>query len=182
MRSFARWTSRTSSVSLEAIAKGRQHLERRNADGEVMAKFEAGMFDISRSPWSRLGAFDPADRSHALDVLGFEAQLVFSTFSFTRSPIRLIRRPLRSGPASTTGRWVDSVPTTIGCSQGVCPAVLGPEVAGELLDEAFADGCFTVMVDTNEADPEARSFTHPTSIRYGLVSLHATCPSSCTSP
>ena len=69
-------------VSLEAIAKGRQHLARRNADGEVMVKFEAGMFDISRSPWSRLGAFDPADRSHALDVLGFEAQLVFSTFSF----------------------------------------------------------------------------------------------------
>ena len=43
-------------VSLEAIAKGRQHLARRNADGEVMVKFEAGMFDISRSPWSRLGA------------------------------------------------------------------------------------------------------------------------------
>ena len=44
---------------------------------------------------------------------------------------------------------------------GYVPLSLGPEVAGELLDEAFADGCFTVMVDTNEADPEARSFTHP---------------------
>ena len=41
------------------------------------------------------------------------------------------------------------------------PLSLGPDVAGALLDEAFADGCYTVMVDTNEADPEARSFTHP---------------------
>ena len=69
-------------VSLEAIEKGRQHLEKRNAEPEVMAKFEASMFDIARSPWSRLGAFDPADRSHALDVLGFERQIVLGTFSF----------------------------------------------------------------------------------------------------
>ena len=47
-----------------------------------MTKFEAGMFDITRSPWSRLGAFDPVERSHALDVLGFERQIVLGTFSF----------------------------------------------------------------------------------------------------
>lgn len=69
-------------VSLEAIEKGRQQLDRRNVDPEVMAKFEAGMFDIGRSPWSRLGAFDPTDRSHALDLLGFECQVVLGSFSF----------------------------------------------------------------------------------------------------
>ena len=69
-------------VSLEAIDRGREHLNRRNTDPAVMAKFEEGMFDIKRSPWSRLGAFDPADRSHALDVLGFERQVVLGTFSF----------------------------------------------------------------------------------------------------
>ena len=69
-------------VSLEAINRGREHLDRRNADPELMTKFEAGMFDIGRSPWSRLGAFDPAERSHALDVLGFERQIVLGTFSF----------------------------------------------------------------------------------------------------
>ena len=41
------------------------------------------------------------------------------------------------------------------------PISLGPEVAGVLLDEAFADGCHTVMVDPSEADPAARLFTHP---------------------
>lgn len=31
--------------------------------------------------WSGLGAFDPAERSRAMDLLGFESQLVFSTFA-----------------------------------------------------------------------------------------------------
>ena len=31
--------------------------------------------------WSGLGAFDPAERSRALDLLGFDSQLVFSTFA-----------------------------------------------------------------------------------------------------
>ena len=44
---------------------------------------------------------------------------------------------------------------------GYLPLSLGPEVAGQLLDEAFADGVATVMVDTNEPNPDARSFTHP---------------------
>ena len=149
-------------VSLEAIAKGRQHLARRNADGEVMAKFEAGMFDISRSPWSRLGAFDPADRSHALDVLGFEAQLVFSTFSFHQIAHQADPKALEVGARvhnRAMGRFCADDHRLL--AGGYVPLSLGPEVAGELLDEAFADGCFTVMVDTNEADPEARSCTHP---------------------
>jgi predicted TIM-barrel fold metal-dependent hydrolase len=34
--------------------------------------------------WSALGAFDPAERSRALDLLGFDRQLVFSTFAPTQ--------------------------------------------------------------------------------------------------
>lgn len=34
--------------------------------------------------WAALGAFDPEERSRALDRLGFDAQLVFSTFSPTQ--------------------------------------------------------------------------------------------------
>jgi predicted TIM-barrel fold metal-dependent hydrolase len=34
--------------------------------------------------WSALGAFDPVERSRALDLLGFERQLVFSTFAATQ--------------------------------------------------------------------------------------------------
>jgi predicted TIM-barrel fold metal-dependent hydrolase len=34
--------------------------------------------------WHALGAFDPEERSRALDLLGFDAQLVFSTFAATQ--------------------------------------------------------------------------------------------------
>ncbi len=34
--------------------------------------------------WNALGAFDPVERSRALDLLGFERQLVFSTFAPTQ--------------------------------------------------------------------------------------------------
>jgi predicted TIM-barrel fold metal-dependent hydrolase len=34
--------------------------------------------------WSALGAFDPAERTRALDLLGFDKQLVFSTFAATQ--------------------------------------------------------------------------------------------------
>lgn len=149
-------------VSMEAIAKGRKHLERRNADPEVMAKFESGMFDIERSPWSRLGAFDPADRSHALDVLGFERQIVLGTFSFHQVAHQQDAKALEVGARvhnRAMGRFCADDDRML--AGGYVPLSLGPEVAGELLDQAFADGCFTVMVDPSDPDPDARSFTHP---------------------
>ncbi|NNE73595.1 MAG: hypothetical protein HKN26_08030, partial [Acidimicrobiales bacterium] len=69
-------------VIAEALDSARGHFARRQSDPEVMAKFEAGLLDARRSGWSRLGAFDPAERSHALDLFGFDYQLVLPTFSF----------------------------------------------------------------------------------------------------
>lgn len=149
-------------VSLEAIEKGRLHLARRNADPELMATFEASMFDITRSPWSRLGAFDPAERSHALDVLGFDAQIVLGTFSFHQVAHQEDAKALEVGARvhnRAMGRFCAHDDRLL--AGGYVPLSLGPEIAGALIDDAFADGCFTVMVDTNEADPNARSFTHP---------------------
>ena len=48
----------------------------------MMSKFEASLLDAKRSGWNRLGAFDPKERSHALDLFGFERQLVLPTFAF----------------------------------------------------------------------------------------------------
>ena len=149
-------------VSLEAIDRGREHFNRRNADSEVMTKFEEGMFDIKRSPWSRLGAFDPAERSHALDVLGFERQIVLGTFSFHQIAHRDDVKALEVGARvynRAMGRFCNHDERLL--AGGYVPLSLGPELACALLDQAFADGCYTVMIDTNEADPEALSFTHP---------------------
>jgi len=127
-----------------------------------MAQFEAGMFDITRSPWSRLGAFDPADRSHALDVLGFERQVVLGTFSFHQVAHTDDPKALEVGARvhnRAMGRFCSHDDRLL--AGGYVPLSLGPDSAGALLDEAFADGCHTVMVDPSDPDPEARSFSHP---------------------
>jgi predicted TIM-barrel fold metal-dependent hydrolase len=54
----------------------------RRDDAVATAALEA---DVLRAKgWDALGAFDPGERSRALDRLGFDAQLVFSTFAPTQ--------------------------------------------------------------------------------------------------
>lgn len=60
----------------KAIAAG----ERRIGDAEATAKLEEDVI-ASAKGWLALGAMDTGERSRALDLLGFQSQLVFSTFS-----------------------------------------------------------------------------------------------------
>lgn len=55
---------------------------RRKDDPEAAKKLEDQI--LSAKGWSALGAFDPGERSRALDLLGFRQQLVFSTFAATQ--------------------------------------------------------------------------------------------------
>ena len=64
------------------LARGRELLAKRQADPETMAKFEASVLDNRKSGWNRLGAFDPEERSHTLDLFGYERQWVLPTFAF----------------------------------------------------------------------------------------------------
>jgi len=56
--------------------------EARTADPAAAAALEDKLLD--RKGWSALGAFDPVERTRALDLLGFDCQLVFSTFAPTQ--------------------------------------------------------------------------------------------------
>jgi uncharacterized protein len=59
-----------------AIAKGLERI----GDADAVAKLEADVI-ASAKGWLALGAMDTAERTRALDLLGFSSQLVFSTFS-----------------------------------------------------------------------------------------------------
>ena len=148
---------------LEAgLSRGRELFEKRQNDPKVMAEFEAALMVARGNGWSRLGAFDPKERSHALDLMGFEQQWVLPTFSFHQ--IAHVDDPaVLAAGARALNRALAGF-----CKHderlraiGYVPLSLGPEEAGAIMDEGFADGCFTYMVDTNEPNPEARSFTHP---------------------
>lgn len=54
----------------------------RRGDAEAAARLEGAL--MKAKGWSALGAFDPAERSRALDLLGFQSQMVFATFATTQ--------------------------------------------------------------------------------------------------
>ena len=60
----------------KAIVAGQSRI----GDADAVAKLEADVI-ASAKGWMALGAMDTAERTRALDLLGFRSQLVFSTFS-----------------------------------------------------------------------------------------------------
>ena len=65
-------------VLTDAIAKS----EARHSDTEVAKLAEERL--LRDKGWHAMGAFDPAERSRVLDLLGVEGQLVFATFATAR--------------------------------------------------------------------------------------------------
>jgi predicted TIM-barrel fold metal-dependent hydrolase len=114
---------------------------------------------LTAKGWGALGAFDPEERSRALDLLGFGKQLVFSTFSpsqflYSEDP------ELRWGGDRAHNRAMVDF-----CSHDdrLLPVALvpldDPERAAAEVEACIADGVAAVHV-THDAPPEF-SHTHP---------------------
>jgi predicted TIM-barrel fold metal-dependent hydrolase len=108
--------------------------------------------------WGAIGAFDPVERSRALDLFGFDAQLVFATSATFMFTGRNVDR-LYAGAAAQNRAMADF------CSAderllpvGYVPLV-DPERAKEAIVEAIELGCAAVMVPSTAAGE--RSPTHP---------------------
>ena len=144
------------------LDRGRELFAKRQADPALMAKFEASVLDNTKSGWNRLGAFDAAERSHTLDLFGYKLQWVLPTFSFHQIAHGDDPAVLDAG-ARTLNRAMATF-----CKQddrllaiGYVPLSLGPEAALAIMQQGFAEGCYSFMVDTNEPNSAGRSFTHP---------------------
>ncbi len=108
--------------------------------------------------WSAMGAFDPVERSHVVDLLGVEAQLVFATVStalFMGKDVDL----LYAGSAAHNRALADF------CKDDarLLPVAFIPLVdtgrAVELLREAIELGCGAIHVPSTAAGDRAP--THP---------------------
>lgn len=112
---------------------------------------------MQRKGWSALGAFDPAERSRALDLLGFQRQLVFSTFA----PSQFLGRDteLLYGGTRAHNRAVADF-----CSDDERLVAVGfaplddPAEALTAADEAIEMGCGAVLVPSHP--PKTHSPTH----------------------
>jgi predicted TIM-barrel fold metal-dependent hydrolase len=136
----------------EAVATA----DRRRTDPDLDPDADAEL--MARKGWSALGAFDPIERSRALDLLGFERQLVFTTFAPTQF---LDGDPdLLYGGTTAHNRAVADF-----CAHdrrligvGFVPLDV-PERAAAAVDEAIGIGCGAVLVPS--VPPQTQSPTHP---------------------
>ena len=144
------------------LARGRELFEKRQKDPETMAKFEEAILDNTKSGWNRLGAFDSAERSHALDLFGYSIQWILPTFSFHQiahtedlDVLDVGSRTLNKAMANfcNTDERLKAI--------GYLPLQLGPEKALAIMKQGFEDGCYSFMIDTNEPNDKNISFTHP---------------------
>jgi uncharacterized protein len=130
--------------------------EQRRHDGDAVTALEGNL--MKAKGWNALGAFDPGERSRALDLLGFEHQLVFSTFAITQFAGDDL--DLTYGGARAHNRAIADFCSDDGRLIAVAWAPMvepGRDVA--VIDEAIELGCGAVHVPSRPAGH--KSPTHP---------------------
>src|SRR4051794_17021406 len=122
--------------------------------------------------WMAMGGFDPAERTRVLDLLGFDAQLVFATFA--TAMFSLPRSIHRYDDQAKLARDLDRL--YAGCraqNQAMAnfcasdprllavgsTSLVAPERAAAVAEEAIAAGCAAIMVPSTPAGERAP--THP---------------------
>jgi uncharacterized protein len=150
----------------DAVAKA----EARRSDPNVAARAEERL--MADKGWVAMGGFDPRERSRVLDLLGFDAQLVFATFATAMfslphnvrrytDPVELHRDvDLLYAGASAQNRAMASF---CGGDSRLLPVGFVPLVDAEqalaCASEAIGAGCAAVMVPSTAAGERAP--THP---------------------
>lgn len=130
--------------------------ERRRGNAEAAAALEDKLMEAKG--WAALGAFDPVERSRALDLLGFKAQLVFATFGPTQYAGQDLH--LVYGGARALNRGLAEFCHDDHRLLAVAHVPLDdPERAAAEVDAALAGGCKSVLIPS--APPPDKSPSHP---------------------
>jgi predicted TIM-barrel fold metal-dependent hydrolase len=114
---------------------------------------------MSAKGWSALGAFDAAERSHALDLLGFHRQLVFSTFAPTQFESETDLDLLYGGSRATTRAIVDFCAGDDRLMPVGTLPMSDPARSAAAAAEAIAMGCPALLVPSRPRAEVAP--THP---------------------
>jgi uncharacterized protein len=126
--------------------------------GDEAAALELERKLMRAKGWNALGAFDRAERSRALDLLGFSSQLVFSTFATTQF-IGNDSKLLVGGTRALNRAMADFCsedPRLIAVGQVLW---VGPDDTRMLVEEALDLGCGAILFPSHPG--RGISPTHP---------------------
>ena len=130
--------------------------EKRRQDAEVAAAAEERL--LQDKGWNAMGAFDPEERTRALDLFGFDGQLVFATFVTAMFTGRDVDRLYAGAVAQNRG-----IAEFCSSDERLLPVafvpLVDPERALAAVNEAIELGCDAVMVPSTAAGERAP--THP---------------------
>lgn len=139
-----------------------ERAEDRRVNAKSAAELEANL--MAAKGWDALGAFDPKERSRALDLLGFERQLVFTTFAMSQF-WGVFERSKFDPEVAYGGTRAHNRAIADFCSHdkrllgvGFVPLEL-PELAEKAIDEAVKFGCAAIHIPS--LPPREKSPTHP---------------------
>ena len=144
------------------VGKAIAHAANRHADPTALADAEANL--MLRKGWEALGAFDPDERRRALDLLGFNSQLVFTTFAITHfwgefDQVRSTPEVLYGGTRAHNRAIADFCRGDKRLlAVGFVPLDI-PELAEKEIDEAIRLGCAAIHIPS--LPPAHKSPTHP---------------------
>jgi predicted TIM-barrel fold metal-dependent hydrolase len=130
--------------------------EARRGDAGAAAALEGEL--MRAKGWKALGAVDPVERSRALDLLGFDRQLVFSTFAATQYEGKDL--DLLYGGTTAHNRAITDFCSVDERLVPVASVPLAdPERTERAVDEALELGAGAMLVPS--APPKETSPTHP---------------------
>ena len=133
-----------------ARAEGRRSDPASSAEAEERLMVDKG--------WHAMGAFDPAERSRVLDLLGFQGQLVFATFASAMYRGKDVERHY-AGSAAQNKAMVNFCRRDERLLPVAYVPLVEPSRSAALAEEAVRDGCAAIMVPSTAAGDRAP--THP---------------------
>jgi predicted TIM-barrel fold metal-dependent hydrolase len=147
---------RTMGMLKPVLDRATQASEARAADAAARAEAEERLWQDKG--WNAMGSFDPEERSHVLDLFGFDGQLVFATFA-TAQFVGKDQDLLYAGSAAHNHAVVDFCKDDQRLLPVAYVPLVDPDRAVTVLREALDLGSAAVHVPSTAAGE--RSPTHP---------------------
>ena len=144
----ARWARAVEDAQTKAEARRSVRKEAERAEGRL----------LHDKGWHAMGAFDPAERSRVLDLLGVEGQLVFATFASHRYAGHDVER-LYAGSRAQNKAMAHFCSGDHRLLPVAFVPLIEPARAAKVATEAIEQGCAAVMVPSTAAGQLAP--THP---------------------